>query len=211
MREREVFALLLLGCIFCGSLVVAAVLASKILQFGPFYAPAGVLAYCFTFICTDVVSEIWGKRHANAVVLAGFISLAFAMLLTQLALIWPAADFWANKSAFDSILGMTPRIIIASLVAYALSQYHDIWLFHLIKKRTAGRHLWLRNTSSTIISQLIDSTVFISIAFYGILPLWPLIFGQWLVKVGIALCDTPLVYGAVWFLRRKLPELPEQE
>jgi uncharacterized integral membrane protein (TIGR00697 family) len=162
----------------------------------------GVFAYCITFVCADVISEIWGRRCANTVVLAGFIGLGFSFLLIQLALWWPAAPFWSQEEAFHSILGMAPRIIAASLVAYVLSQFHDVWLYTLLKDRTRGRHLWLRNNLATILSQLIDSVVFITIAFYGVLPVWPLIVGQWAVKVAIALCDTPLVYAAVWCVRR---------
>jgi uncharacterized integral membrane protein (TIGR00697 family) len=138
------------------------------------------------------------------VVLAGFVGLACTFLLIQLALWWPAAPFWNQEDAFRGILGMTPRIIAASLAAYVLSQFHDVWLYNLLKDRMNGRHLWLRNNLATILSQLIDSVVFIVIAFYGIMPVLPLIIGQWAVKVVLALCDTPLVYAAVWCIRRHM-------
>ena len=202
MNSRELFPLLLLSGIFCACLVAAAVLTAKILRIGPVAVPAGVFAYCITFVCVDVISEIWGRRCANMVVLAGFIGLVCAFLLIQLALWWPAASFWDQEEAFYGVLGMTPRIIAASLTAYVLSQFLDVWLYNLLKDRMQGRHLWLRNNLATILSQLIDSTVFISIAFYGVMPVWPLIFGQWTVKVALALCDTPLVYAAVWCVRR---------
>jgi uncharacterized integral membrane protein (TIGR00697 family) len=202
MHSRELFPLLLLSGIFCACLVAAAVLAAKIVRIGAVYVPAGVFAYCITFVCADVISEIWGRRHANMVVLAGFIGLGLTFLLVQLALWWPAAPFWHQEEAFRGTLGMTPRIITASLVAYVFSQFHDVWLYTLLKDRMRGRHLWLRNNLATILSQLIDTMVFITIAFYGVMPLWPLIIGQWSVKVIIALCDTPLVYAAVWCVRR---------
>jgi hypothetical protein len=98
--------------------------------------------------------------------------------------------------------------MIASLVAYVCSQYHDVWAFHFWKRVTSARFLWLRNNASTIVSQLLDSVVFITIAFYGSMPLVPLIVGQWVVKVGIAvLVDTPLVYLLVYLLRRRLPSV----
>ena len=202
MRARELFPLLLLSGIFCACLVAAAVLATKIVSIGVISVPAGVFAYCITFVCADVVSEIWGRRYANMVVLVGFIGLGCAFLLIRLALWWPAAPFWHQEDAFRDTLGMTPRIIAASLAAYILSQFHDVWLYNLLKDRMRGRHLWLRNNVATILSQLIDSVVFIGIAFYGVMPVAPLIAGQWTVKAALALCDTPLVYAAVWCIRR---------
>jgi uncharacterized integral membrane protein (TIGR00697 family) len=136
------------------------------------------------------------------VVFVGFIGLAFTFLLIQFALWLPAAPFWNQEDAFRSTLGMTPRIIVASLAAYLSSQFHDVWLYNLLKDRMHGKHLWLRNNLATMLSQLIDSVVFIVIAFYGIMPVWPMIIGQWTVKVALALCDTPLVYAAVWCIRR---------
>jgi uncharacterized integral membrane protein (TIGR00697 family) len=95
--------------------------------------------------------------------------------------------------------------MIASLVAYLCSQYHDVWAFHFWRRVTNARFLWLRNNASTIVSQLLDSVVFITIAFYGRMPVVPLILGQWVVKVGIAVLDTPLVYLLVYLLRQRLP------
>ena len=202
MPTRELFPLLLLSGIFCACLVAAATLAAKIVSIAALSVPAGVFAYCITFVCSDVISEVWGRRCANMVVLVGFIGLACTFLLIQLALWWPAAPFWHQEEAFHATLGMTPRIIAASLTAYVLSQFHDVWLYTLLKDRMRSRHLWLRNNVATILSQLIDSAVFIGIAFYGVMPVWPLIAGQWAVKVALALCDTPLVYAAVWCIRR---------
>jgi uncharacterized integral membrane protein (TIGR00697 family) len=202
MHHRELFPLLLLSGIFCACLVAAAVLATKIVGIGPVSVPAGVLAYCITFVCADVISEIWGRRCANMVVLAGFAGLVLTFLLIQLALWSPAAAFWEQEEAFRGVFGMTPRIILASLAAYVLSQFHDVWLYTLLKDRMRGRRLWLRNNLATILSQLIDSVVFIAIAFYGVMPIGSLILGQWSVKAVLALCDTPLVYAAVWCIRR---------
>lgn len=189
--------------LFAGSLVIAAVLAGKIIAVGNVFVPAGVLAYCVTFVCTDVINEIWGREKANQVVLAGFGTLVVCLVLIQLALLWPAAPFWNQQEAFAAVLGRTPRIILGSLIAYLLSQFHDVWAFDFWKRSTSGRHLWLRNNGSTVVSQLIDSTVFISIAFYGQMPIMPLIWGQWLVKLVIAGLDTAVVYLLVRFIRQR--------
>lgn len=194
--------------VFSGSLVLAGVLAFKIVSIGPYCVPAGVFSYCLTFVCTDVISELWGRKRASQAVWAGFVSLLSALLLIQLALFWPAAPFWQQEKAFHTVLSAAPRIILGSLSAYLLSQFHDVWAFHFWKKLCKGRHLWIRNNLSTIVSQFLDSTVFIFIAFWGVLPLWPLILGQWLVKMVIALADTGLVYLLVWWARHHLNLLP---
>ena len=197
--------LILLACIYAGSLVLAAVMASKIIEVGPIVVPAGVLAYCLTFPITDVISEVWGKEEAQSVVMGGFITLVLIFVLTSASIVWPPASFWPHQRAYQTILGSSARIMVASLTAYLFSQYHDVWAFHFWKRLTTERFLWLRNNASTIVSQLLDSVVFITIAFYGSLPVLPLIFGQWVVKVGIALLDTPFVYLLVYVVRRRLP------
>jgi len=201
-QNRLDSCLIVCGCIFSGCLVLAAVLASKIISLGPISVPAGVLTYCVTFMITDVVGEIWGKERAQAIVMGGFVTLVVAFAFTSVTIIWPAAPFWPHQEAYRTILGSSARIMVASLAAYLLSQYHDVWAFALWKKITGARYLWLRNNASTIVSQLLDSVVFITIAFYGSMPLKPLIFGQWLIKVLIAILDTPFIYLGVHLLKR---------
>jgi uncharacterized integral membrane protein (TIGR00697 family) len=195
-------AFTLLVSIFVGSLVISSVLASKIITVFGLFVPAGVLAYCFTFVVTDVISEIWGKERASRVVFSGFITLLVTFLLIRLALSWDAAPFWREQRAFSTVLGSTSRIIIASFIAYLASQYHDVWAFHIWRTWTEERHLWLRNTASTVVSQFIDTLIFITIAFYGTMPVFPLIKGQYFIKVIIALLDTPFVYLVVMLIRK---------
>lgn len=191
----------ILVSVFSASLTISAVLASKIILVFGVSVPAGVLGYCVTFICTDVISEVWGKERARQVVASGFIALLCVLLLIRLALDWPSSPVWDDQEAFKTVLGMTPRIIIGSLAAYLLSQFHDVWAFHFWRRVTGGRHLWLRNNLSTAASQLLDSAVFITIAFSGVFPLLPLIAGQWAVKMGIAVLDTAVIYLLVWLIR----------
>ncbi len=201
-HKREDRAFILLVSIFVGALVISSVLASKIISIFDLFVPAGVLAYCITFVVTDVISEIWGKERANRVVFSGFIALLVTFLLIRIALTWDAAPFWREQKAFSTILGSTSRIIIASFIAYLVSQYHDVWAFHIWRKLTEGRHLWLRNIASTVVSQFIDTLIFITIAFYGTMPVFPLMKGQYFIKVLIALLDTPFVYLVVILIRR---------
>ena len=198
--ERAFVALV---CVFVGCLTIASVLADKILSLYGLFVPAGVLAYSVTFVCTDTIGEIWGAGRSRSVVLGGFVALLFVLVLVQIGIAWPSAPFWERSEAFESVLGSTSRIIVASFAAYLFSQFHDIWAFHFWRRVTNQKHLWLRNNLSTAVSQLLDSTIFIAIAFYGVLPIWPLVFGQWIVKLAISAADTPIVYLLVWLLRRK--------
>ena len=195
---------IILLSIFVGSITIASVLATKIINVFGLFVPAGVLAYSLTFICTDVISEVWGKKRANQTVFGGFIALLCVLILVRISLVWPKAPFWNQETAFQAILGSTSRIIVASFIAYLFSQFHDVWAFHFWKKITKDRHLWLRNNFSTAVSQFIDSFLFITIAFYGVMPIWPLIFGQWVIKFAIAVMDTPLIYLSVWFIRERV-------
>ncbi|WP_157054822.1 queuosine precursor transporter, partial [Salidesulfovibrio brasiliensis] len=122
--------------------------------------------------------------------------------LAWLAVHWPGAVFWQNQEAFGSVIGSTPRIVAASLCAYFVSQHSDVRLFHFIRRLTNGRHLWLRNNLSTMVSQLADSTIFVTIAFWGVLPVGEIIIGQWLAKMLIAAVDTPVVYLVTGLLGR---------
>jgi len=202
VEGNEDRAFILLVSMFVGALVISSVLASKIITVLGLFVPAGVLAYCITFVVTDVVNEIWGKERANRVIFSGFITLLVTFLLIRLALAWDAAPFWREQRAFSTVLGSTSRIIIASFIAYLASQYHDVWAFHIWRKWTEERHLWLRNTASTVVSQFIDTLIFITIAFYGTMPVFPLIKGQYCIKVLIAVLDTPFVYLVVILIRR---------
>ncbi len=191
-----------ISAVFAGCLVGAAILAVKPVHLFGLTFPAGVLAYAVTFACTDVISEIWGKKRSQQVVLAGFFALAVFYGLAWLAIVVPPAGFWKGQPAFGCVLGSTLRIIIASLIAYLVSQMNDVILFHRIRVQTKGKWLWLRNNGSTMVSQAIDTVLFITIAFAGVFPLVPMMIGQYLVKLAIALLDTPVVYAAVWLIKR---------
>lgn len=175
--------------------VVANILANKIVVFGPFSVPAGVIVFSSTFLITDILSEKWGKATARKAVWAGFYANIVMVISVWIALAWQSPDFvQESANIFNQALGLTPRIVFASMIAYLLSQHHDVWAFHFWKDKTKGKYLWLRNNLSTAVSQLIDSIVFIVIAFAGVLPLIPLIIGQYVVKMAIALLDTPFMY-----------------
>ncbi len=181
--------------------IMANIFANKIVMFWKFSVPAGVLVFSMTFLITDILSEKWGKKIARKAVWIGFfVSLVLAVSLL-IVTNWQAAPYGQDiAEKFDEVLFLTPRIIIAGFIAYIISQNHDIWVFHFWKKLTRGKYLWLRNNASTIVSQFIDSAIFVSIAFYGVFPILPLIIGQWVVKVIIAILDTPFMYFIIYLI-----------
>ncbi len=207
MNERMVprtFSLLV--AVFIASLVMANILATKLFSIWGFILPAGVIAYPITFLMTDVISEVWGKKVVTRVVWAGFFCSLFALGLGLVAVMLPSAYFYERQEFFAEMFGRVGRITIASLTAYLISQLNDVWVFHKLKERTNGKHLWLRNNVSTVVSQFFDTLVFIIVAFYGIMPasvLLTMIVSQWFVKILIALIDTPFCYLLVNLCRKR--------
>ncbi|AKI96754.1 queuosine precursor transporter [Kosmotoga pacifica] len=193
-------AFLLLAAVFVTALVVSNIVSFKLISVLGFVVPAGVFMYPVTFAITDIVSEVYGKKKASQVVLVGFISAALVPFLTFIAVILPPAEFFGSQEQFATVLGAVPRVTIASLIAYLISQWHDVWAFHFWKRLSKGKFLWLRNNLSTMVSQLIDTVTFITIAFAGVVPtqvLINMIFSQYLFKILIAAIDTPFVYLGV--------------
>lgn len=188
--------LIVLNGFFVMSLLVSNVTASKIISIGSLIVPAAVVAYAITFLCTDVIGELYGKEEANKTVRLGFILQLFSIGLLYVAIKLPPAPFMVEyNEVFQQVLGQSLRVVIASLIAYTISQFNDVYIFHKLKDRHGSKHKWLRNNLSTITSQLIDTSIFITIAFYGIVPnLWALILGQFTIKVVLALLDTPFFY-----------------
>lgn len=195
--KKKIDELLIWQLIFIASLLIANVLAGKIIMlFGTFVLPSAVVAYGFTFLATDIINEKWGKKEANKIVKYGFFIQVFASLLIYLAMLLPVAPFATEtQNAFKVLLGQNIRFVVASLVAYLLSQAHDVWSFNFWKNRTSGKYKWLRNNASTMVSQIIDTAIFITIAFAGTVPnLLVMILSQYFIKFIIALLDTPFFY-----------------
>lgn len=195
-----------LAMTFVTLLVVANIVAVKPVSLYGLVLPAGTIAYPLTFLVTDTISELYGRKVATRVVWYGFALSAVMVVLVHIAKILPPADFWEGQQAYETILGSVPRVVLASLCAYLVSQHSDVLLFHRLRRITNSRHLWLRNNASTMVSQAIDTSLFISIAFAGAVPadvLWGMMATQYLVKVGVAAVDTPLVYALVRWIRAR--------
>lgn len=191
------FPIALVACL----VVMANIFANKIVVLGPFTFPASVIVFSMTFFITDIISEKWGKSYAKKAVWAGFFANLLLIISVYIVLAWEPASYALEMSEmFSKVFALIPRIVVASFLAYIVSQNHDVWAFHFWKKKTKGKHLWFRNNASTIVSQLIDSVIFITIAFYGVFPIVPLILGQWIIKILIAVVDTPFMYASIWLM-----------
>ena len=226
-REREFeFVFLILAGLFIASLVVCNLIVQKFFLWEPFgiedyfYLSVGILPYPLTFLVTDILSECYGKRRANQVVMSGLVASVFVVGVVWVAdripsiggvdvdtgAAYPGETF---DHYFHQIFGKTGRAVAASMIAYLVAQLVDIQIFHFWRRLTRGRHLWLRNNASTMFSQLVDSTLVVSLLFVGTesqgrIP--QMILAGWTFKAMAAAVDTPLLYGAVALFRRRYPE-----
>ncbi|MDO6676727.1 queuosine precursor transporter [Tenacibaculum sp. 1_MG-2023] len=204
---------LVLASLFIASLVTSNLIFQKFFYWEPynlfrFEVSVGILPYPITFLITDILSEIYGKKKANQVVVAGIFASFFSMLIILVADYAPAIDNSPiGDETFTKVFGLSPLAVLASMLAYLAAQFIDIRIFHFWKKLTKGKHLWLRNNFSTFLSQFIDTfTVLFLLSSFKILP-WS-IFGSlllsgFLFKVIIAALDTPVLYAAVYWFRKK--------
>ena len=200
MRKTEK-NLMLVNAIFVTRLLIANVVSSKIVSFWGLTVPAAIVAYPLTFLMTDVIGEIWGKEEANKTVKLGFVCQMISLALIGCAILLPVAPFADNQSQFTAILGSSFRVVFASMIGYLVSQSWDVWIFHKIRDAYIAKHgstkggRWIWNNASTMTSQIIDTAIFITIAFSGIVPnIWTMILSQYLVKFVYALLDTPFFY-----------------
>lgn len=203
--------LVILATLFVTCLLVANIIAVKLISIGGWVVPAGVIAYPLTFLFTDVITELYGRRIASKVVWVGFGANILMVTLVFCAKLLPPAPFWEDQLAYETILGMVPRIVLASMISYLISQHHDVFAFHFWRQKTKARFLWLRNNASTMVSQALDTGIFITIAFWGIVPtgiLANMLLTQYIIKLAIAAADTPFCYLLVGLLKEKVKPPP---
>ena len=204
---------LILAALFIASLVASNLIFQKFFYWEPFgwyrfEISVGILPYPITFLITDILSEIYGKKKANQVVIAGIFASFFSMIIIIIADFAPAIESSpVNDEVFHQVFGVSPLAVFASMIAYLFAQFIDIRIFHFWKKQTNGKHLWLRNNFSTFASQFMDTfTVLFLLCSFHILP-WTiftsLLISGFLFKVLIAALDTPVLYGIVFLFRRR--------
>jgi uncharacterized integral membrane protein (TIGR00697 family) len=185
------------------SIIICNIQVLKLIDIFGIAVTLGNILYGSIFFATDLLSEMHGKKAARKGVWLGFFTLVLATIYMQIALQFaPNMDDFAHPH-LQAIFSIVPRIVIGSLVAYLLSQHHDIWAFQFWKKKTKGKKLWLRNNASTLVSQLIDSVVFCFIAFWGLFPVsvfWQIMWTTYVFKLIVAAMDTPFMYFAKYVL-----------
>ena len=213
LKYRAEKAYLILAAIFLSALVASNLIFQKFFHWSPFglytfELSVGILPYPITFIVTDLVSEIYGRRRANQMVFLGFIASVFTLGIIVLANVAPATD-WSpiNNQTFSQVFGFTYIAVGASMAAYLIAQLVDVQMFHFWKKLTNGKHLWLRNNASTFTSQLVDTLVILLILCSFDVIAWErfssLLINGFLFKVLVAMTDTPIVYFVVWLFRNQ--------
>ncbi len=235
IRERKERYFIVLASFFIGSMAVLNIIGlTRFMQLGPFSIAVGVLPYPLTFLCTDIISEFYGKARANWLVTIGLVLNIFILTLMAVGDAIPSVapelqpswqTFYLARNTlladgtvasghvelYHALFTCSQGAMLASMVGYLAAQYCDVHLYHFWRKLTRGKHLWLRNNGSTLVSQLIDSLCVVSVTFamavyrgeMSVDTLISLIISNYLFKACAALFDTPFMYGAVWFFKRR--------
>ena len=209
---------MLLGALFITSLVVSNLIFQKFFYWHPFdieifgfrlfEISVGILPYPITFLITDLISEIYGKKRANQVVVTGIFASLFSLLIILVADMVPAIENSpVNDALFTKVFGQSAIAVFASMTAYLFAQFIDIQIYHFWKRLTKGKHLWLRNNFSTWFSQFVDTfTIVTLLCSFGIID-WVnfkgLLVSGFLFKVFVAACDTPFLYLGVYLFRKR--------
>jgi len=192
--------------LFVAVLLISNIVSTKIVDLKWFTFDGGTLLFPLSYIFGDILTEVYGYRRTRQVIWLGF----FSALLLSLAVIivgrLPAASGWDNQAAYDKILGLAPRIVLASLIAYLAGGFANSFVLAKLKILTKGKWLWSRTIGSTIAGELIDSLIFVVVAFAGLLPgalLFTLIVSNYIFKTVVEILFTPLTYRAVAFLKKE--------
>ena len=212
---------IILGGIFIASLVTANLIFQKFFTwnlFGlyTFELSVGILPYPVTFLVTDIISELYGKKKADQIVISGLVASVFVMIVVLVANAIPQTEWSPIDSAtFTKVFGLFGPAVFASMVAYLTAQFVDIRIFHFWKRLTKGKHLWLRNNGSTIVSQFVDTaSVLLLLCLAGVIE-WSrfpgLLQNGFIFKLLVALTDTPLFYLSVWYLKPKIHDDPDEK
>ena len=192
--------------IFVTCLITANIIAVKLVNIFGLVLPAAVIIFPISYIFGDILTEVYGYSAARRVIWLGFLCNLLAVTAIWVSGLLPAASFWGGQEAYQTILGFTPRILIASFVAYLIGEFANSFVLAKMKIATQGRWLWARTIGSTIVGQGLDSLVFITIAFFSTIPTGGLIsaiISQWLIKSLYEAIATPLTYLVINYLKKK--------
>ncbi len=195
-----------LTAFFVAVLLISNVASTKIVQLFGLTFDGGTLLFPLSYIFADILTEVYGFRKSRSAIWLGFISAAVMSLVFIVVGMLPAAPDWGNQAAYDAILGLTPMIVLGSLIAYFCGEFSNSYILAKMKVWTEGKHLWMRTIGSTLVGQAVDSTLFILIAFGAVLPsslLITLIVSNYIFKVAVEILFTPLTYKTVAFLKKR--------
>ncbi len=190
---------------FVTVLIVSNIVSTKLIGSGPLLFDAGTILFPFAYIIGDVLTEVYGYKRARRTIWLGFYSLLVLSMTLLLVQALPAASGWENQTAYESILGFVPRIALASLCGYIVGEFANSFVLAKLKVRTAGKQLWLRTISSTVVGSALDTVVFSVIAFGGMLTsseLLQLIATVYGIKLAVEVVCTPITYAVVGYLKK---------
>lgn len=221
-QKSEAFTIyLILAAMFIAALVTSNLIFQKFFSWNPFgwfrfELSVGILPYPITFLITDIISEVYGRKKANQVVIAGIFASFFSIGIILIANYTSAIDNSpVTNELFSKVFGLSPIAVLASMLAYLIAQFIDIRIYHFWKRKTQGKHLWLRNNFSTFSSQFIDTlTVVTLLCSFQVLP-WSLfntlLISGFLFKILIALLDTPILYFIVYLFKTRFNLKTDEE
>jgi uncharacterized integral membrane protein (TIGR00697 family) len=195
-----------IASVFVTCLITANIIAVKLISLFGFLVPAGIIVFPLSYLFGDVLTEVYGYAAARRVIWLGFACNLLAVIAFYLAGLAPAASIWHEQAAYDTILGFTPRLLLASFTAYVVGEFANSFLLAKLKIATKGRWLWTRTIGSTLVGEGLDTLIFISIAFWGIIPpqlILTTILTQWMFKVLYEVVATPFTYWVVGFLKQR--------
>jgi queuosine precursor transporter len=191
---------------FVAVLIISNIASTKISQIGPLTLDAGTLLFPLSYIFGDILTEVYGYKRSRKIFWLGFICTALLSIMMMVVIALPPSPDWQYQEAFKNIFGLTPRIIMASLIAYFAGEFSNSYILAKMKIKTKGKYLWARTIGSTLIGEGLDTLIFVMIAFYGIFPVIPLIISNYIFKCGVEVLFTPLTYKIVKFLKKEEKE-----
>lgn len=195
----------IITALFVTSLITANIIAVKLVGISSLIFPAAVIIFPLSYIFGDVLTEVYGYKNARRVIWLGFLCNLLTVVAIWIAQILPSASFWQGQTAYEQILGYSPRLLVASFAAYLVGEFANSIVLAKMKIATHGRWLWTRTIGSTLVGEGLDSLVFITIAFFGTIPqsmMYSTIITQWLMKSVYEIIVTPITYIVVNFLKR---------
>jgi queuosine precursor transporter len=196
----------ILSGVFVAILLISSITSTKLIDIGGFTLDGGTVLFPFSYIFWDILTEVYGYKNTRKVIWTGLFSLILFSLLILVIGMLPANPEWWNQNAYDAILGATPRIVLASVIAFFIGEFTNSYILARMKVWMNGKKLYLRTLASSIVGNGLDTVIFILIAFWGIFDteiILALIFGNFFWKIGTEILFTPITYKVVSYLKKK--------